>query len=120
MCGWTGLAILALGFLTLVVAFVGILLGALGKGPAIAVGIVALVLSLGMPGIGVIGTSLGKNLTDQAVTSGAISPEDRERIRAVGYAEAQTCTTIGLTGAVVPALLALGAIGLGFARRQRD
>ncbi|MEZ4222416.1 MAG: hypothetical protein R3B13_15870 [Polyangiaceae bacterium] len=116
-CGWAA-------WVVVLVAVVGVAAGLTGLGLALfrpkwglGVGVLALGIALTIPATGVIGTTLGRSKVDEVLTSGAIDPAMKERIRAVGYAEAKSCTTLGLTFGALPGLLSVIAVGLAFVRR---
>ena len=118
------------GFMAFVVAFIGIvavLLGIVALSLAIfkprwgvVLGVVALAVSCSTPGAGALGTVLGKQKTDEALSGESVSPEDKARIREMGYAEAGQCTTLGASFGALPLLLGLAALGLGLLRRKTD
>jgi hypothetical protein len=84
-----------------------------------AFALLSLAIALAPGGIGVLGTYLGHSRVDDVVASGAIDPAMKERIRQAGYAEAATCTTVGV-GAMLPPLVLSGiALVIALARRKR-
>ncbi len=120
LCGWTGLLIVAAAIVALPLGVVAIGLSAMGKRAGWVLGVLALIASLVIPSIGILGTMLGRSVTDEALSGGSVDPSHREKIRQVGYAEADRCTSLGLTGSALPLLLSLSAIGLAFAKRKAD
>jgi hypothetical protein len=119
-CGFVSFLLIALGVLAAVIGLVALALGFVKPRWGAILGALALALSCSVPGVGALGTVHGRSITDGAVSGASITPEQRERIRAAGYAEAATCTTLGGGIGALPILLALGALGLGFARRKRQ
>lgn len=119
-CGFMSFAVLLLGVIAVVLGLIAVALALLKPRIGLVLAVVALAASCGVPGSGAAGTLLGRMKVDEAVSGGAINPEMRERIRAVGYAEARQCTTLGGVVGALPLVLALGALGVAFARRRAD
>jgi hypothetical protein len=118
-CGWTAYGVVALSLLSLFVALVSLVL-AVAKPPIGGVmSLLALALALAPGGLGVIGTIWGRSRVDEAVSGASISSETRERIRSLGYAEAATCTPIGLYASAPPLVLSGIALVIALARRKR-
>ncbi len=117
-CGWPAFVVLAL-------AMVAVLVGMVALGVAIArpragliLGVVALATSCSVAAMGAGGTVIGKNATDRALSGAGVNPEQRERIRVVGYAEAGQCTSLGAGFGALPLVLAAAAIVVGLLRKK--
>ena len=64
------------------------------------------------------GTAFGRAHVDRALLGVAATSAQVDRIRTQGYAEAQTCTALGLGGTMVPALLGVVATVIAATRRH--
>lgn len=117
-CGWPAFAALGVGILATLVGVIAVALAVLKPRTGAIVGIVALAVALGPPGVGVLGMFRGRQVTDDALSSGAITPEFREKIRETGYAEAAQCVPVGATIGVLPMVMAGIAIAVGLARSK--
>lgn len=95
-CGWPAFVVIGASGTGLVFSLAALAV-AFFK-PNIGLAMAALALAYGCtPGaVGVYGTHSGKSLVDAAVSGASLRPEQRERIRAIGYQEAETCTGVAL------------------------
>jgi hypothetical protein len=116
-CGWPAFAVLGLGGLGFLVGFVALAVAIASPRAGVVLGTVALAVSCSVPAMGVGGTLIGRNKTDEAL-AGVGSPEDRERIRELGHHEAGQCTTLGVGVGALPLVLALAALTLGALRKK--
>jgi hypothetical protein len=112
--GLPALVSLAVGLLALLTGGVAVLMLAFARRAAFAVGIAAIGLAVLSAAAGFGGTFHGKRVTDEALS--ALDDEVLvERIRKMGYAEAQRCGQIGFAASILP--LVLGAIAAGVGSR---
>ncbi len=119
-CGWSAFLSLGVGILATLVGVVALSLALLKPRAGLIVGVLALSASLGAPGMGVIGMVWGRQQTESAIASESISPELKERIREVGYAEAAGCVPVGATFGVLPLILAGIAIVVSVVRMKGE
>jgi hypothetical protein len=115
-CGGASFAISAFFLLSMLASLVALSLAVLKPKWGLVLSVVALAASCAPPAAGVVGTELGKRQIDQVL--GSVDPGQRERIRAVGEAEARQCTSLGLIAGGLPALLSVVALGIGAARKR--
>lgn len=115
-CGWPSFAALGVGSLALVAGIVALALALIKPRTGFIVGIVALAIAFGPAGVGFMGMLLGRQVTDNALSGESVSPEQKERIREVGYAEASQCVNVGATIGIVPMIMAGIAIAVGAVR----
>lgn len=88
----------------LAMGVVGVLIGAIGFAVrGVGIGVATALLGTVTAGLGIGGTLYGRHLTDQAI--GAVNPVDAERIRPIGYREAQDAGWIGFGASLLPLLL---------------
>lgn len=120
-CGWPAIAILLLSVLALGAGVVAIILAATRHPRAgVVLSGLALVMALGALAGGPLGAAYGRRFVDDVVSGESISPEQRERIREIGYAEAGKCIPVGLSLGAVPALISFVALGLSLAAGRRQ
>jgi hypothetical protein len=117
-CGWPAFAVLGLTVLAFLAGMIALGVAIFRPRVGVVLGAVALGVSCSVPAMGVGGTTIGRGVVDEAVSGGSIAPDQRERIRQVGYQEAAQCTTLGLSFGALPGVLALAALGVGAARRK--
>lgn len=119
-CGWPAFGALAVGIFATLIAVVALAI-ALTKGRAgVILGIAALAIALGAPGVGIFGMFYGRQVVDDALRGPVVTPEFREQIRATGYAEAGQCVPVGATIGVLPMLLAGIAIAVGLMKKPEE
>jgi hypothetical protein len=118
-CGWPAFGALGVGILATLVGVVALALALVKPRVGIVVGVVAVAMSLGAPGVGVIGMYWGQQQVEDAISGPSVSPEVKERIRQVGFEEAQQCVPVGASIGVLPLIVAGIALALGFARKNQ-
>jgi hypothetical protein len=109
----------ALAMAAVAAGLFGTLLGVIGLiGPknksAVGLAAVTVLLGVGAATFGMLGTVWGKSRTDAAL--GNVSRVDRERIRPIGYQEAQDASLVGFGASLLPLLL--GAVVILGARAK--
>lgn len=119
-CGWPAFAALGVGSLALLLGVVALPMALIKPRLGLILGIVALAASLGPPGVGFAGMLWARQRVDAILTSGAVDPEQADRIRIEGYREAGQCIHVGTTIGILPIVMAAIAIGLGAARRTKE
>jgi hypothetical protein len=62
----------------------------------------------------------GWQKTDDALAGPSVSPEQKERIRKAGYAEAAQCVPVGATIGVLPLVMAAIAIAVSVVRMKGE
>ncbi len=117
-CGWPAWAVVAMALAAVVVGLIALVLGFVKPHWGLVASVFALLASCSVPGVGALGTWSGRQKVESVVSGASVTPALREKIRAVGYREAGTCTEIGGIAGVFPLLLAFAALGVGFARRK--
>jgi hypothetical protein len=117
-CGWASFVMLFLGLLGLGACVLALVLTLVRRpvGAIIAAG-AGVALALMSFGAGPIGAMYGRQVTDNALDTPAIDPAVKERIRTVGYAEANACVSVGFSIGAMP--LVAGVIALGVALRAK-
>jgi hypothetical protein len=115
-CGWSAWVTLLLGLVSLVVTGVALGLALMRNRFALALSFLALAIALSPAAAGVAGTYMGRNMVERALVG--VTPEQRERILAVGYAEAAQCTRLGLGFGALPMALGFAGIGVALVRRK--
>jgi MFS family permease len=86
----------------------------------LALAIVSLVLALGSLGGGPLGALYGRATVDAVLDSEAIDPAQKERIRMMGYEEAGSCVTIGLSLGALPFLVGAAALALALVAGRKQ
>ena len=119
-CGWASFGALGVGILATLVGVVALALGLVKPRTGFVVGVLALAMSLGAPGVGVLGVLHGRHVVEEATSGGSISPELKDKIRAMGYEEASQCVPVGASIGSLPFVVALLAMAVGFARKGRE
>lgn len=115
-CGWPAFAALAAGILATLVAVTALALAVAKPRGSILLGVLALAMSVGPPGIGFVGMMWGQQRVEDAVGGPSVSPEAKARIMEMGYAEARQCVSVGASAGALPFIVAGIAIAVGFAR----
>ncbi|MBK9266043.1 MAG: hypothetical protein IPM54_40445 [Polyangiaceae bacterium] len=118
-CGWPAFAALAAGILATLVAITALALAVAKPRGSILLGVLALAMSLGAPGVGFAGMIWGRQQTDAALSGPSISPEFKQKIREAGYDEAGQCVPVGASIGVLPFVVAGIAIAVGFAQKGK-
>jgi hypothetical protein len=119
-CGLPAFLSLGLGILATLVGAVALSLALLKPRTGFIVGVLALATSLGAPGAGVIGMVWGRHQTDTILASGVVDPDQQERLRQAGYAEAGQCVPIGATFGVLPLMMAGIAIAVAVVKQKGE
>ena len=117
-CGWAAWIVLLLAIVAVAGGVVAIGLAILKPKWGLAIGLLAVGLAVLVPAAGVLGTLQGRNVVDGAISGHSVDPSMHEKIRTAGYAEAATCTSLGLTFGALPGLLSVAAIGVAAVRRK--
>lgn len=117
-CGWSAFGSLGIGILATLVGVAALAAALIKPRIGMITGILALVMALGAPGVGILGMFWGRRQTDAAIAGPWIAPEQKERIRQVGYAEAAQCVPVGATLGVLPIVMASIAIAVGAAKSK--
>lgn len=117
-CGASAYLVLLLSMVALLIGLVALALVFSGSRAAKIVAGLALAGALTAMGAGLLGAALGRKTVDEVLQSGAIDPEQHDRIRAVGYAEAAQCSDLGLGMGAVPLLLGGVALVVAFTRKS--
>lgn len=120
-CGWPAFVAAGAGTLAILMAVAALSLALVKPRTGLTLGILAMVMSCGPAGIGFAGMLYNRHQIDTILTSGVVSADKTEEIRAVGYHEAGQCVSVGGTIAVLPFVLAglAIAIGLGTVRKPK-
>jgi hypothetical protein len=117
-CGMGALAMLFLGLFGLLACVLALLLTMTRKAMAgIISAAAAIALALLSFAAGPAFAMYGRSVTDNAVSTAGLSVPDQERLRAAGYAEAESCVSVGLSLGAMP--LVAGVIALLVAIRAR-
>jgi hypothetical protein len=61
----------------------------------------------------------GRQVTDSVLETPAIDPAEKEKIRAVGYAEAQACVSVGISLGAMPLVAGLAALGVAVRAKKK-
>lgn len=69
-CGWASFGALAVGILATLVGVVALALGLVKPRTGFVVGVLALAMSLGAPGVGVLGVLHGRHVVEEATSGG--------------------------------------------------
>lgn len=117
-CGFMAWVVLALGVLAVLVGLIALAVAIFKPRVGLALGVLALAVSCGVPGAGVAGTAYGRSVTESALSGPSVDEETKARIREQGHAEAAQCTTLGLGTGALPLLLSIAALGVAFFRRK--
>ena len=119
-CGWPAFLSLGVGVLATLVGVVALSLALLKPRVGLIVGVLALATALGAPGTGVLGMVWGRQQTDAILASGVVDPEQHERLRQTGYAEAALCVPVGASIGVLPLVMAGIAIAVAVVRQKGE
>ena len=114
-CGWPGYVVVLLAVIAVVVGIAALAVAALTRRFGVGMAIFALMLAVSVPAMGIVGTIMGRRVTDSAL-AGVDAPM-RERIRLQGHSEAAQCTALGGFGGILPGLLSMGALLVAIVRR---
>lgn len=123
MAGWTGWALVFLGFVGALVSVACVSLTAARGADAGArklgffVAAVPMLFATAAFGLGMIGLALGRQRVHAAL-AGVDMPSVNEAILHEGYFETLYCVRIGLIAGALPALLGVAGIGIALARRK--
>jgi hypothetical protein len=79
----------------------------------------ALGISLSPTAVGVVGMQLARAHIDQVLRFPDIDPSQRERIRELGYQEAESCVIIGAALSTPPMMFSLIALAIASTRRWK-
>ena len=110
---------LGLGLLALMVGSLALLCLMFSRKTAYVLGLVTLVLAFTTAGVGLLGVSLGRRQTDQALEGVSdISKSQSERIRHEGYAESLSAAKVGFGSALLPLVLGAIAAFVGAFRKE--
>jgi hypothetical protein len=71
-------------------------------------------------GSGALGMQLGRATVDRALSSPFVDASQRERIRELGYREAESCLAVGGACSAAPLLFALIALAVAYALHRKD
>lgn len=112
-CGWPAFVAAGAGTLAILMAVTALSMALVKPRLGLTLGIVAMAMSIGPAGVGFAGMFYGRQQVDAIVTSGIVSADKAEDIRAVGYYEAGQCVSVGATIAVVPFVMAAIAMAIG-------
>ncbi len=82
--------------------------------------VLALIASLLPASAGLFGMLLGRAKTDQVLDMPGITPFDKERIRQMGYEEANGCLMVGGVLGALPLVLGVTAVTVAFSRRAGE
>lgn len=114
-CGWASWVGAALAALVSIIGVAGaVLLAAKRAGMAVVAASVALALAAVIAVLGPVGRAASRRMIEGAVSSEGLTPTQRERLLAVGYAQAAECLPVAGINAAVPLLV--GGIVLVAAR----
>jgi hypothetical protein len=83
------------------------------------VAVLAFVASLMPMSAGLFGMLLGRAKVDKVLEMPGLTPQDKERIRQMGYEEANGCLTIGGVLGALPLVLGVTAVAVAFGRRPK-
>lgn len=121
-CGWPAFVAAGAGTFAMLMAVAALSMALIRPRMGLTLGIVAMAMSLGPAGIGFAGMLYNRQQIDAILTSGIVSADKTEEIRAVGYHEAAQCVSVGATIAVVPVVVAglAIAIALGTVRKTKE
>src|SRR5277367_3865602 len=111
-CGWAAWLCLLIGFVGSGVGLAGlVLLATKVRGVAAVAGGVAIALGVLAVGAGFFGQHTGLAMTEAALSGDSVDPAQKERIRAVGTAEAGQCVKVGAATGALP--FVMGAVAVG-------
>jgi hypothetical protein len=119
-CGWASFLMLFMGLMGLTACILALVLTLVRRpvGGMIAAG-ASIVLAVMSFGTGPLGAMYGRQVTDNALDSGAIDPAQKERIRQQGYLEADSCVQVGLSLGALPLVAGVIALGVGLRARRK-
>jgi|HubBroStandDraft_2_1064218.scaffolds.fasta_scaffold1442555_1 hypothetical protein len=118
-CGWAAWLCLLIGFVGIGVGIAGlVLLATKARKAATVAGVVALALGFLAMGAGLLGRQSGLAVMEAAISGTSVDPSQKERIRALGTAEAAQCVNVGAATGALPFLMGAVAVGLGLALRK--
>ncbi len=119
-CGspaWLAIFVAMIAFIAavsgLVVSFV-----VKSKAPGIGIGIVALMLSISVGTIGLLGRTWGLSQMEKALQGEAIDPSQKAAIRQEGTFEAAQCVSTGLIFMVLPLLISGAALAVALFKKS--
>ena len=116
-CGPTAFLMLLLGIVGFVLGMTALVLSLMGRtapflaSAAATLGVLAIC-------VGPLGRRWGRDNADNAVSGPSLTESDRERIRALGYADACSCVTVGFETGAAPLLFGAGALLLALRARK--
>ena len=109
---------LLVGLPALALALAAVLAAGSGRKVAIWLAASGMVGALVTTAVGIVGTQMGRAMTDSAVSGPSLKASDREAIRQLGYQEAQQCTNMGLGFGSLPLLLASIGLTIALVRKR--
>ncbi|MEZ4298532.1 MAG: hypothetical protein R3B70_26510 [Polyangiaceae bacterium] len=119
-CGWASWLALLVCFAGMAAALVGVLLALFGsKKAGWILGAVAVFFGLTTVLVGFVGRAHGMTVMEEALSSGSVSPDQRDMIRRFGTEEANQCVKVGGTFAALPLLIGATTIALALALRKK-
>lgn len=107
------------GGFALIVSVVALVLAFTGQKAAKIVGTAAIVVAIGVAGLGIIGMILGNMKVAEALSGEGIDPSQKALIEQVGHAEAMQCTKLGMGFGALPLVLAAIALVIAALSRAR-
>jgi hypothetical protein len=118
-CGWPALVVVLFALLGAVLGLTALGLAVAKTELARAVAVLALGVALAAPGMGAVGTFVGRLVVNRALEGEVLDPSHIDRIRVAGYAEAEQCTTLGLVVGALPLVVAVAGVLVAFLRRRK-
>lgn len=116
-CGFWGYVALFLGFLGTAIGVGAVVAFALAKRRvALTLGVFALLAAMFSFGAGAAGRQLGRATVESILP--LVAPDQAERLREAGYAEADQCVSVGGGAGALPVLLGLLGVLSGIASRK--
>jgi len=119
-CGWPSWFSLLLGLVAFALSIVALAVALFRARARRFIAWLALIVALLPLGVGALGMQLGRAKLERAISGGMIDPSQRERIRDLGYQEAESCVAVGGAFSAAPLLFALIAVVLGYALPRKD
>ena len=119
-CGATAWIGVLLAIIALVLGLVGAALLASKKaGAARVLAVVTLVFVAAILALGPAGRASARSMVEGAVSGESVTPEQRTRILAEGYREAEQCVPVSLVSSALPLLVGVGVLVGAVAARRR-
>jgi hypothetical protein len=117
-CGWASFVMLFMGLMGLTACVLALVLTLMRRpvGGMISAG-ASLLFAVMSFGTGPLGAMYGRQVTDSAIET--VDPALREKIRQVGYQEADSCVDVGISLGAMPLVAGVIALGVAFRAKKK-